>query len=146
MRGYLKLHRSFYSHWLWEERRSFSKAEAFLDLLQLAALKPTKRIISGALIELEQGELVASIRYLGARWMWGKDKVADFMKMLEADGMIRRKTRQKETIVFLCNYKEYNMPNDLASDTKSDRKADNRPTTSRQSPDNIEEGKEGKEG
>jgi hypothetical protein len=140
MQGYLKIYRSFYSHWLWEERRSFSKAEAFLDLLQLAAIVPTKRMVSGSLIELEQGELVGSVRYLGDRWTWGKDKVAAFMKMLESDGMIRRVTRHGETVVILCNYKEYNGKADARPDSKSDRGQ----TEARQRPDNIEEGKEGK--
>lgn len=139
--GYIKLHRSFYSHWLWGEGRSFSKAEAFLDLLQLAAFAPTKRMISGSLIELEQGELVASVRYLGARWTWGKDKVADFLKMLESDGMIRRRSRHGETIVNLCNYKDYNGDADTPSDSKPDRQ----PTDARQTPDKVEEDKEERE-
>jgi len=139
--GYLMLQRRFFSHWLWEEKRSLSKAEAFLDLLQLAAFAPTKRMISGALIELDEGEVAASIRYLSARWMWGKDKVAGFMKILESDGIIRRQTRQGETVVTLCNYKDYNG----ASDSKPDSKQDTRQTVIRQRPDKIEEGKEGKE-
>lgn len=136
--GYIKLQRRFFAHWLWEEKHSFSKAEAFLDLLQLAAFAPTKRIVSGSLIELEQGELVASVRYLAARWTWGKDKVAGFLKLLEADRMIRRGTRHGETIVTLCNYKRYCGD----SDTKPDSDKDTGQTVARQWPDNIEEGKE----
>lgn len=139
--GYIMLQRRFFSHWLWEENRSFSKAEAFLDLLQLAAFAPTKRMISGSLIELDEGELVASVRYLSARWTWGKDKVASFMKMLEQDAMIRRETRQSETVIILCNYRDYN----TRSDNKPDSDQDRRQTDARQKPDKVEEDKEEKE-
>lgn len=141
MSGYLMLQRRFFSHWIWEESRSFSKAEAFLDLLQLAAFAPTKRMISGSLIELDEGEIVASVRYLSARWTWGKDKVAGFMKALEKDAMIRRETRQGETVIILCNYKDYNRRPDKKPDSDPDRQ----PTVARQRPDKEEEGKEGKE-
>ena len=107
MEGYLKLQRKFYDHWLWDEKRTFSKAEAWLDLLQLAAFAPSKRMIRGQLIRLDEGECVASVRYLGERWQWGKDKVAKFMSLLESDAMIRRMSRQGETILILCKYKEY---------------------------------------
>ncbi len=136
--GYLKLQRRFFTHWLWEEKHSFSKAEAFLDLLQLAAFVPTKRIVSGSLIELEQGELVASVRYLAARWTWGKDKVSTFLQLLEADDIIRRQTRHRETIIILCNYKDYNGAPDSNKDSNKDRGQ----TVTRQRPDNIEERKE----
>lgn len=138
MTGYLRLQRRFFSHWLWDEKRSFSKAEAFLDLLQLAAFVPTKRMISGTLIELDEGELVASVRYLSARWTWGKDKVAGFLKALEKDAMIRRETRQGETVIILCNYKDYNARSDTGPDSDTDRGQ----TVSRQRPDKVEEGKE----
>lgn len=131
MNGYLKLQRKFYSHWLWEEKRTFSKAEAWLDLLQLAAYAPTKRIIRGQLIRLDEGECIASVRYLAVRWGWGKDKAAKFMLLLESDDMIRRMSRQGETIIFLCNYRDYT----TSLDTDADRKADSGQTVSRQSPD-----------
>lgn len=140
--GYIMLQRRFFSHWLWEENRSFSKAEAFLDLLQLAAFAPTKRVISGSLIELDEGEIVASVRYLSARWTWGKDKVAVFMKLLESDGIIRRATRQRETVITLCNYKDYNGRQDGGPDVKPDRCQ----TVTRQRPDKVEEGEKGEEG
>lgn len=107
MSGFLKLQRKFYNHWLWEEERSLSKAEAWLDLLQLAAFAPYKKIVKGKLIGLEQGELIASVRFLAKRWVWGKDKSAKFMSLLESDNMIRRISRQGETIVSLCKYSDY---------------------------------------
>lgn len=136
--GYLMLARRTFGHFLWTEKRSLSKFEAWLDLLQLAAFAPTKRIIRGNVIELGRGELVGSLRYLGDRWSWNKDKVASFLGLIESDQMIRREARHSETVVTICNYDKYNKHPDAEPDTKPDTGQ----TVTRQRPDNIEEGKE----
>jgi len=143
--GYLKLARRTFSHYLWEEKRTLSKFEAWIDLLQLAAFLPTRRIIRGQVIEIGRGEVIASLRYLGERWNWKKDKVASFLGLIEQDQMVRRSTRHKETVVTICNYDKYNGTIDTEPDSKPDSKPDSRPTVARQSPDKVEEGKEGKE-
>lgn len=130
-RGFIKLARKTFHHYLWNEKRPFSKFEAWLDLLQLAAHCPTKRIIRGHLIEIGRGEIIASLRYLGERWNWKKDKVAAFLTTIEGDQMIRRSTRQQESVVTLCNYEHYNG----CGDTESDSKPDTDPTRTRQAPD-----------
>lgn len=139
--GYLQLQRKFFDHWLWSEQRTFSKAEAFLDLLQIAAFAPTKRIVREKLIPIGQGELIASTRFLATRWGWGKDKVAKFLDMLECDHMTRRETRQGETVIILSNYGKYTSAPNSQPDTGTDRGQ----TVTRQRPDKLEEGKEGKE-
>lgn len=142
MNGYLMVYRTFFDHWLWNEQRSLSKAEAFLDLLQFAAYAPTKRIIREKLIRLERGDMVASVRFLAERWKWGKDKVRTFLVMLEEDHMIQRETRQGETVLTLCNYERY------ARAPDTDPTVDPTPnqTEARQRPDKEEEDKEGEEG
>jgi hypothetical protein len=130
--GYLMLGRGFFSHWLWLESRSFSKADAFLDLLQIAAFTPTSRMIQGKLIRLDEGELVASLRYLAARWTWSKDKVSAFLILLETEDMISRESRQGETVIILCNYKDYNGKRDSNQDSKKTQSK----TAARQRQDN----------
>ena len=130
-RGFIKLARRAFDHYLWTENRSLSKFEAWLDLLQLAAHSPTKRIIRGHVIEIGRGEIVASLRYLGERWRWKKDKVASFLGLIESDQMIRRSTRHTETIVTICNYDRYND----SSGTPPDREPDTGQTDGRHPPD-----------
>lgn len=136
--GYIMLARRTFDHALWTENRSFSKFEAWLDLLQLAAYLPTKRIIRGQWVEIGRGEMVASLRYLAERWNWKKDKVASFLGLIENDQMIRRETRQSETIIIVCNYERYNRKDGCDPDTVPDTK----PTATRQPPDKVEEDKE----
>lgn len=127
--GCLKLERRFFSNPLWLEDRAFSKAEAFLDLLQLAEPAPAHRIIRGAVVELQEGELVASVRYLADRWSWGKDKVTTFVRFLETRQCARRETRQGESVIILCNYKDYKTTPDSDPDSDPDMTKDSDPDT-----------------
>lgn len=139
--GYIPLARRSFNNFLWREERSLSKFEAWLDLLQLAAFAPTKRIIRGHVIEIGRGEMIASLRYLSQRWDWKKDKVASFLGLLTSESMIRRQSRHGQSVLILCNYAVYN----ATSGAKSDTKPDERPTPARQAPAKVEEGKELKE-
>lgn len=136
--GFFKLQRRFFDHWLWLERRSFSKAEAWLDLLQIAAFTPTKRIVRDKLLQIEEGEVIASLRFLAERWTWNKDKVGQFLSVLEAEKMIRRQTRQGETVITLTRYKDYAK----SPDTSPDGDPDKGQTGGRQKPDKYKEGEE----
>lgn len=107
-RGFFKLHRRIFTHWLWKEPRSMSKFEAFMDLLQLAAFEPTKRLVSGKFISVPIGGVVASERFLSERWKWSRTKIRNFLRVLQEDDMIELRKDQQETIVCLLNYESYN--------------------------------------
>ena len=139
-KGYFKLHRRFFDHWLWSEQRCLSKAEAWIDLLQIAAYVPTKRIIRDKLLQIAEGELIASLRYLADKWGWNKDKAASFLRLLESEGMIRRESRQGESVIILCRYKDYAMLRDTGTDTHIDKVQ----TEARQQADKDKERKESK--
>lgn len=105
--GFLKIYRKFFNHPLWKEKRSFSKAEAFLDLLQLAAFMPTKRLCAGEMVTLEVGQLVGSERYLSDRWGWSTKKVRAFLTLSQQEQMIVIKKKRQGSIITLCNYERY---------------------------------------
>lgn len=107
MNGFFQLQRKFFVHPLWTEERDYSRAEAFLDLLQLAAFTHTRRIVKGSIVHLEPGQLCGSIRYLAGRWNWSTKRVRTYLDLLEAEGMVARLKAQGGTILTLCNYKRY---------------------------------------
>ena len=118
--GFVKLSRGFFDHYLWSETRTFSKAEAFLDLIQRASFAEHKQLIDGQLITLERGQQIASVRYLAKRWAWSKGKVERFLDGLAHDQMVNRKTGHGQTILTLCNYDAYNSTRDTYGDTHGD--------------------------
>lgn len=105
--GFFKLQRKFFKNPMWLESRSFSRAEAFLDLLQSAAFIPTKRLCSGVMVELQIGQLIGSERYLSGRWGWSTKKVRSFLDMAESEQMLVIEKKREGSIITLCNYERY---------------------------------------
>ncbi len=108
--GFIPLRRSFFSHPLWEERRAYSRAEAWLDMIATAAFQETKKLVAGALIEVPRGGIVASERFLSDRWMWSRTKVRAFLDLLRTEEMVTTSGEKTTgcTIVLLCNYEQFN--------------------------------------
>ena len=79
IQGYIPIPRSLFDEPTWHEERTFTKAEAVMDLYQRAAYAPRRQYVDGKLIELQPGQVVASLRYLGEAWGWSKNKVAKFL-------------------------------------------------------------------
>lgn len=110
--GYIPLSRKFFEHELWQEPRVFSRAEAFADLLRRTRFEAnTSTILVGVQsVEIRRGEVAISLRYLSRQWQWSKNKVDKFLKYLEKQGMIEKRTPKgtAQTIIKLCNFDKYN--------------------------------------
>jgi hypothetical protein len=137
MNGFLKLERRFFGHWLWQEERAYSRAEAWLDFLQTAAVVPHKRLIAARPVEVPRGGIVASVRFLSDRWMWSNTKVCQFLDALECEGMIRREKRHGHTVILLCC--------DEFVPVEKRREADMRTTPKRRTDDEDKEREDRKE-
>jgi hypothetical protein len=172
--NFLPLNRKFFEHPFWEEERTFSKSEAWLDLIQLARFEESEAqaLIGGKLVSWSKGQLPASLRYLAERWKWGKTKVSDFMDLLEQEGMIGRLQDAGQTILSLKSYEKYNksgqrkghengqqnlpiLVSDLTNyvnghsskkDSETDSGADDRRTVTGQAPDKTNKVNKEKEG
>lgn len=149
---YFPLSRKYFDHIFWQEKREYSKAEAWLDLLQEARFAidgEGKRLINDKLIKWGYGELPASIRYLKKRWNWrSKTKVKNFLDLLKNEDMITTRVVQGETIVTICNYRIYDPKNTetgTADSTGGGHQKDSKRTVRGQQEDKEEERKESKE-
>lgn len=107
-KGFIKLNRGFFDNFLWNEAREYSKAEAWIDLIQSARFEASTEIINGKVIELQKGEIPASRRFLELRWNWGSSKVSNFLKMLAQSGMINQRQANGQTIISLVKFSVYN--------------------------------------
>ena len=107
MAGWISLNRSIQKHWIYEEERTFSKYEAWLDLLFMVNHKNGKTPIGNQLVDVKRGQRITSIKKLSEHWGWSRSKVNSFLKMLESDDMITFKTTSKYTLVTIVNYDFY---------------------------------------
>src|SRR5690554_3740915 len=106
-KGFIKLHRKIQDHWLYEEKRAFSKFEAWIDMLLMANHKENKVVLGNELITVERGQFITSIRKLGERWGWSNTKVTNFLEILKRDEMITYKKDTKKTVITIVNYGIY---------------------------------------
>lgn len=110
--GYIKLHRKLQGNWLWQEKRVFSKAEAWIDLLFMMNHKESKVSIGNEIITVQRGSRIISIRQLCDRWKWSNTKVKAFLDLLQSDEMIVYFSDKKKTVVTAVNWDLYQCDND----------------------------------
>lgn len=137
--GFIKLSRKYFDHPFFTEKREYSKAEAWLDLIQICAYEEGNSMLwKGKVIVWGRGQIVASVRYLQQRWNWKSvDKVFSFLELLRSQNMIKTDSEQGIGRITLCKYDDYN-------DTQNAKRTQNR-THIEQSPNEIKEDKEYKE-
>lgn len=135
-RGYIKISRKFFDHPFYKEKREYSKAEAWLDLIQICAYdNDNSMLYKGKVIVWGRGQIVASVRYLQQRWNWKSvDKVFSFLELLRSQNMIETDNEQGIGRITLCKYDDYN-------DAPNAKRTHNR-THSEQSPNELKEYKE----
>ena len=126
--GFIKLSRKAFSNNLWNQNRTYSDWEAWIDLIQSARFEPNVGIVNVgvASIKLQRGQLAGSIRYLAQRWTWGERKVRVFLAYLRKNDMIETETVSGHTVITLVNYDKYNSscddtPKDTPKDTDNTR-------------------------
>lgn len=140
MSGWIKMHRSILNHWLYTEKRKFSKFEAWQDMLLNVNYSDNKTIIKGNLYEVKRGQSILSLDSWSKRWNWDKSSVRRFFNLLEKDEMIVVKSDNVTTHLTICKYEDYQQgENANETQTKHRRTADEIQTTP------IEESKESKE-
>lgn len=127
--GYILLNRKLVAgddEW-WEGNEPFDKRSAWIDLLFFAQWKAGHRVIDGVRVALARGELVASLRFLAARWRWTVKSVRGWLEQAERLGRIRAQRRAHDgahapTIYLVVNYSRYNTVSPKKGTRKVSRK------------------------
>lgn len=131
-KGWVKLHRKIQDHWIYQEKRQFSRYEAWLDLIMMANHKDNKTLVDGELITIEKGSFITSKRELGRRWEWSNSKVDKFLELLKSDEMIVYKSDTKKTVITIGKYEVYH-------DSEKERRHENETETNQKHIENESE-------
>jgi len=130
MSGWIKLHRDIQNHWIYKDKRKFSRFEAWTDILLTVNYAPAKTIIKGKLIEVKRGQSILSLDSWASHWSWDKSSVRRFLELLKKDGMIQLENETVTTRLTVCNYDSYQLEeNAKKTQTKRTRNADDTQTT-----------------
>lgn len=112
--GHIKVSRKLFDggDLFWDERRTFSRFEAWVDLIQRAAWHDVPYSTKRGLDLLHRGEFVASLRYLSRRWNWGKNVVDRYFKACEKAGrIVGQRPGQHGRVYLIVNYDHYQSKN-----------------------------------
>lgn len=103
MTGWISIDRSIQNHWLFKEKRTFSKFEAWIYILMEANHSEAKVPIGNQIVTVERGQRLTSILTLSDLFNWSRFKVKTFLDLLESDGMLEVKTTSKYTLITIVN-------------------------------------------
>lgn len=104
--GYIKIPRDLFDGQEFGGEK-FSRREAFIDLVQMAVFKPTIVYLPGNRVQLERGQIIASRRFLAARWGWSMGRVDRYIDEICNQGRCT-KTNGRITILTITGYDCYN--------------------------------------
>lgn len=119
--GWIKLSRDLADSHVWINE-TFSRGQAWVDLLMLTNHADGFIRVAGQRLDIKRGQCGWSLDRLSKRWKWSRGKAERFMKELENDQRITRKTNTRNTIITICKY------NDFQGNGKTDSKTDGHQT------------------
>jgi len=106
MSSFVKLSRKLLSSDCWIGE-SFSRGQAWVDLLLWANWKDNYVPIEGVPILIKRGQHLTSQTKLAARWKWSRAKVQRFLNGLKTMQRIEQQTSTQYTLITICNYDKY---------------------------------------
>lgn len=151
--GWIRLHRQIRENEFWRQRRRFSKAEAWIDLLMDAAFEDHGAILGNTVIPIKRGQALISQRAKAGQWGWARNTVHSFLSLLARREMVSHEMNRGPeggyTLVTIKNYERFQSddepsPNGQLSHGRSHALSHERATIEPRL-EQSEEGKEGKE-
>jgi len=118
--GFIYLHRKIKNSWIWKKPEYF---QWFIHILFRANFKDKKILVGSELYDIKRGQFITSIEKLTCELNnCTTQKIRTFLKLLEKDNIISRKTTSKLTIITVCKYDSY----------QTQQQTNNKPITNRQ--------------
>lgn len=105
-KGVIAVDRGVFDHDCFADE-PFTEREAWMWLIAEAAWKARTRRIGKVVVDLKRGQLAASLRFMGDRWGWSKDKVDRYFRKLKNRDMIATQTETGISVITICNYNTY---------------------------------------
>lgn len=133
--GFIILHRKLQDNWLWLSE-SFTKCQAWIDLLFLANHKDSSFFLRGARVEVKRGQLARSEESLCERWKWSREKLRSFLKLLETEQQIRQHKSNIIKVIEIINYDFFQKPDNKPDKKKTTNQTTNQTDTNNDNNDN----------
>lgn len=113
-RGWIRLYRKSFDNKLYFEE-PFTKWQAWIDLLLLAAYEDRTFYVRGNPVQLKKGEIAQSTRVLRKRWKWSRAKVIRYLRALEMEHKVRPQKSNIINRIQIVNFQLYQQTIPLTS-------------------------------
>lgn len=109
--NFIPINRDLFSHYLWEEKREYSRFEAWLYLLKEARFKKTRVVDGKYIVDVERGQVYVSLSFLADAFGWTIKRVRTLLALFEKDEMIsiEHHSGTRQSIITISNYDRYNI-------------------------------------
>ena len=118
-KGWIILHRQLLDCEIWDTNETYTKRDAWIELLLLANHSDKEIIFNGRPMTIGRGQYLTSVRKLSEKFNWSKDKVRRYLTLLESRQMITKDCDRNRTLLTIVNYGKYQDVRD--SDKYSDK-------------------------
>jgi len=115
--GWIKIHRKLQDCEIWSGYEPYDMRSAWIDLLLLANHRDVDMLFDYEPITVKRGQYLTSVRKLGERWSWSKNRVLKYLRLLEKLKMIEKKSNNQRTLLTIVNYGIYQDCRDTDVDT-----------------------------
>ncbi|MGJ5022346.1 hypothetical protein [Bradyrhizobium oligotrophicum] len=109
-RGVFAVDRGIWDHPAFADE-PLTEREAWLWLIGEASFRRRQKRVVGTTINLERGQLCASVRFMADAWGWSKSRVDRFLKRLKTETMIGTEDETtggtKPLVITICYYDRY---------------------------------------
>jgi hypothetical protein len=126
--GWIKLWRKIWDDPFFREKRTFSRFEAWVDMILMADHADTEHLIKGQIVTCKRGEIITSERFLENRWGWSRDKIRRFLGACQAAQKSNQNQTATHTTIHIINYDTYQS---LQTDGQTTHKATEKPQSNR---------------
>lgn len=112
MSGWIRVERNLFDSHPFFDKEPMSEREAWVWMIAKAAWEDTRHKVGKVMLDVPRGSFMVTLREMQSAFMWRSDtRVRNFLKRLEAEGMIERTAvgsrNAPKTHVTVCNYNEY---------------------------------------
>lgn len=121
-KGWIRIHRRLQDCQIWVDNEPFDRRSAWIDLLMSANHEDKNIIFDYKSVTIKRGQYLTSVRKLGERWSWSKNRVLKYLRLLEALKMITKESDGRRTVITIENYDKFQSQQD--SDVDSDMDTD----------------------
>ena len=119
--GWIKLYRQIQDSDIWlYGNEPFDMRSAWIDLLLLANHEDKSVIFDYKRIIVKRGQILTSVRELGNRWKWSKNRTLKYLRLLEQLQMVIKDSTNRRTLLTLVKYDDFQCVRDTDVDTGMD--------------------------